>query len=126
MTNRLRRWLLDPAGIYRATCARLPEPSVQQRLTARAAESGKRRPELPAARQRAVLTALIDHVDACVDHLDIHLHTTRLCAPLDVAAKPSESLTEDELQVRAGPAAPRPDGDQDANRRRRPVCRNKT
>jgi hypothetical protein len=60
---------------------------VQQRLTARPAEIGKRWPELPAARQRAVLTALIDYVDACVDHLDIRLHTTRLCALFDVAAK---------------------------------------
>jgi len=39
VTSRVRQWLLDPGGIYQST--RLPDPSAQRRLIARAAEIGK-------------------------------------------------------------------------------------
>ena len=43
-----------------AASARLADPSIQHRRVARAAEIGKHWPELPVARKRAVLTALIE------------------------------------------------------------------
>src|SRR5215472_7588167 len=57
VTNRLRQWLVDPGSIYKTI--RLADPSAQRRLIARAAEIGGSWPELPAARRRAFLTALI-------------------------------------------------------------------
>jgi site-specific DNA recombinase len=72
VASRVRQWLLDPS-IYKTNSARLVEPSSQQRLLAQAAEIGRGWSELPAARRRAVLTALIDRVDVRVDQVDIHL-----------------------------------------------------
>jgi hypothetical protein len=61
VTSRVRQWLLDPGGIYRSI--RLPDPSAQRRLIARAAEIGNSWTKLPGTRQRALLTALIDRID---------------------------------------------------------------
>jgi hypothetical protein len=67
----VRQWLLDPGGIYQAT--RLPDLSVRRRLIARAVEIGKSWLELPGARRRAVLTALIERIDVGADQIDNHL-----------------------------------------------------
>ena len=45
VTSRVRQWLLDPGGIYQST--RLPDPSAQRRLIARAGEIGKSWTVLP-------------------------------------------------------------------------------
>jgi hypothetical protein len=60
VSDRVHRWLLDPGSIDKSTAARLADPSIQHRRVARAAEIGKHWPELPVARKRAVLTALIE------------------------------------------------------------------
>src|SRR5215469_5009849 len=52
----------------------------------RAGEIGKSWTELPAARQRAFLTTLIDRIDVGADQIDIHVRPTRLSGLLDVAA----------------------------------------
>ena len=101
MTSRVRQWLLDPGSIYKAT--RLADPSTQRRLIARAAEIGKSWPELPVARKRAVLTALIERIEVGVDQIDIHLRPTRLGALLDVAATPLPSVTDDETEILSVP-----------------------
>src|SRR5215472_13924034 len=54
VTGCVRQWLRDPGGIYDAT--RLPDPSAQRRLLTRAAQIGTSWSELPATRQRALLT----------------------------------------------------------------------
>ena len=59
---------------------------MQQRLVARAAEIGKRWPELSVARKRAVLIALIERIEVRVDQIDIHLRPLRLWALLDLPA----------------------------------------
>jgi hypothetical protein len=100
VTSRVRQWLLDPGSICRAT--RLPDLSAQRRLVARAAEIGKRWPELPGTRQRAVLTDLIERIDVGADQIDIHLRAARLAALLDVAT-PLPSGTEDETQILSVP-----------------------
>jgi hypothetical protein len=99
VTSRVRQWLLDPGSIYKATSARFPDPSTQRRLAARAEEIGKRWPEFPATRRRAVLTALIDRIDVCVDRIEIRLSPPRLSALLDVAATPLQCVTDDETQI---------------------------
>src|SRR5258705_2900156 len=71
VSSRVHRWLLDPGSIYKSTSARLVDSSIQQRLVARAADIGKRWPELPVARKRAVLTALIERIEVSVDQIDI-------------------------------------------------------
>jgi hypothetical protein len=71
VSSRVHRWLLDPGSIYKSSSARLPDPSMQQRLVARAADLGKHWPELPVARKRAVLTALIERTEVSVDQIDI-------------------------------------------------------
>jgi site-specific DNA recombinase len=100
VTSRMRQWLLDPGSVYQAT--RLADPSAQRRLIARAREIGKSWPELPATRQRAFLTALIERIDVGANRIDIHFHPTRLGMLLDIAAKPLSSTT-DEAQILSVP-----------------------
>src|SRR6266436_680236 len=103
VTSRVRQWLLDPGSIYKATSARFPDPSTQRRLAARAKEIGKRWPEFPATRRRAVLTALIDRIDVWVDRIEIRLSPPRLNALLDVPATPLQCVTDDETQILSVP-----------------------
>jgi site-specific DNA recombinase len=98
VTSRMRQWLVDPGSIYQAI--RLADPSAQRRLIARAEEIGKSWPELPATRQRALLTALIERIDVGANRIDIHLRPTRLGMLLDIAATPSAT---DETQVLSVP-----------------------
>ena len=100
VTSRMQQWLIDPASVYQAT--RLADPSAQRRLIARAGEIGKSWSELPATRQRAFLTALIERVDIGSDRIDIHFRPTRLGRLLDIAAKPLPSAT-DETQILSVP-----------------------
>jgi hypothetical protein len=97
VTSRVRQWLLDPGGIYHST--RLADPAAQRPLIARAGEIGKSWTELPATRQRAFLTTLIDRIAVGADQIDIHLRPVRLAALLEVAATPLSSATDDEIQI---------------------------
>jgi len=103
VSSRVHRWLLDPASIYKSPSAQLPDPSMQQQLVARAAEIGKRWPELPVARKRAVLTALIERIELRVDQIDIRFRPPRLGALLDVAAPPSQGVNDDETEILSVP-----------------------
>ena len=100
VTSRLRQWLVDPGSVYQAI--RLADPSAQRRLIARAEEIGKSWPELPAARQRTFLNALIERIDVGANRIDIHLRPTRLGMLLDIAATPLSSAT-DEAQILSVP-----------------------
>jgi DNA invertase Pin-like site-specific DNA recombinase len=109
VTGRVRQWLLDSGSIYQAT--RLRDPSTQRRLIARAAEIGKSWPELPGTRQRALLAALIDHIDVGANRIDIHCRPARLAALLDVALTPlPRSATDDEIQILSIPVRQRRSG----------------
>ena len=103
VSNRVHRWLLDPGSIYKSTSARLADASMQQRLVARAADIGKRWPELPVARKRAVLTALIERIEVSVDQIDIRLRPPRLSALLDAAATPLQGVNDDETEILSVP-----------------------
>ncbi|MGA7864252.1 MAG: recombinase family protein [Stellaceae bacterium] len=100
VTSRMRQWLVDPGSVYQAI--RLADPSAQRRLIARAAEIGKSWSELPATRQRAFLTALIERIDVAANRIDIHFRPTRLGMLLDIAATPLPSAT-DETQILSVP-----------------------
>jgi site-specific DNA recombinase len=100
VTSGMRQWLVDPGSVYQAT--RLADPSAQRRLIARAAEIGRSWPELPAARQRAFLTALIKRIDVVANRIDIHLRPTRL-GMVDIAATSSPGETDDETQILSVP-----------------------
>jgi len=102
VSSRVHRWLLDPGSIYKSTSARLADASMQQKLVARAADLGKRWPELPVARKRAVLTALIERIEVSVEQIDIRLRPPRLNALLDAAA-PSRGATDDETEILSVP-----------------------
>ena len=99
VTSRVRQWLLDPGSVYQASSARFPDPVTQRRLAARAQEIGKRWPELPMMRSRAILTALIDRIAVSVDQIDIHLRPARLGALLHVGATPTQGVTDDDMQI---------------------------
>ena len=99
MAGRVGQWLRDPGSIYQAISKCLSEASAQQQLVARAVEIGRQWSELPPARRRAVLTALIERVDVGVDQIDIRLRPPRLGALLDVACVPLQSVTDDEIQI---------------------------
>jgi site-specific DNA recombinase len=109
VSDRVHRWLLDPGSIYKSPSARLADASIQQRLVARTAEIGKRWPELPVPRKRAVLTALIERIEVSVDQIDIRLRPPRLSALLDTAA-PSQGATDDETEILSVPVRLRPVG----------------
>jgi site-specific DNA recombinase len=91
VASRVRQWLLDPGSIYHAISAWLPEPSIQQRLVAQAGEIGGRWSELPPARTRRVLTALIERVNVRVDQIDIHLRQIGLGSLFNLSVAPSVS-----------------------------------
>jgi hypothetical protein len=74
---------------------RLADPSAQRRLIARAEEIGKSWSELPATRQHAFVTALIERIDVGANRIDIHLRPTRLSTLLDIAGTPLSSATEE-------------------------------
>jgi len=97
VTSCVRQWLLDPGSIYQAM--RLDDASAQRRLIVRAAEIGKSWPELPAARQRAFLTTLIERIEVGADRIDIHFRPTWLRAFIDVAAMRSPRATDDATQI---------------------------
>jgi site-specific DNA recombinase len=99
VTSRVRQWLLDPGSIYKATSARFPDPSTQRRLAARAEEIGKRWPEFPVTRSRAVLAALIERIEVSVDQIEIRLRPRQLNALLDVAAAPIQGVIDDETEI---------------------------
>jgi hypothetical protein len=100
VTSRVRQWLLDPGGIYQSI--RLPDPSAQRRLIARAAEIGNNWSELSRIRQRAVLTGLIERIEIGVDQIVIQFRPTRLAALLDVATL-LPSAIDDETQILSVP-----------------------
>ncbi|HKM71721.1 MAG TPA: zinc ribbon domain-containing protein, partial [Stellaceae bacterium] len=103
VSRRVHQWLLDPGSIYKSTSARLTDASMQQRLVARAADLGKYWPQLPVARQRAVLAALIERIEMNVDRIEIRLRPSRLNVLLDVTATPLQSMTDDEIQTLSVP-----------------------
>jgi site-specific DNA recombinase len=103
VSDRVHRWLLDPGSIYKSTTARLENSSMQQRLVAQAADIGKQWPELPVARKRAVLAALIERIEVSVDQIDIRLRPQRLCAPLDGAASSAQVVSDDETEILSVP-----------------------
>src|SRR5260370_3856866 len=102
VSSRVHRWLLDPGSIYKSTSAWLPDGSMQQRLISRAADIGTRWPEVPVARKRAVLTALIERIKVSVDQIDIRLRPPLLATLFDVAATP-QGVTDDETEILSVP-----------------------
>ena len=72
------------------------------RLIARAEDIGKSWSELPATRQHAFVTALIERIDVEANRIDIHLRPTRLSTLLDIPARPLPSAT-DEAQILSVP-----------------------
>jgi site-specific DNA recombinase len=103
VSDRVHRWLLDPGSIYKSTLTRLGDASTQQRLVARAADIGKHWPELPVARKRAVLTALIERIEVSLDQIEIRLRPQRLSALLDVAATSVQDMTDNETEILSVP-----------------------
>ena len=101
VTSRMRQWLLDPASIYQAT--RFSDASAQRRFLARVAEIGKIWPELPGARQRAFLTALIERIDVRAERIDIHIRPSQLGVFLDGDARLLPNVTDDETQTLSVP-----------------------
>jgi hypothetical protein len=116
VTSRLRRWLLDPGSVY--TAKQLPDPPAQRRLAVRTAEIGKSCPELPAARQRGFLSAVIERIDIGINQIDIHVRPTGLGALLGIASTALPSTIGDETQILSMPVplCRREPGEQNANR----------
>ena len=110
VSSQVHVWLLDRGSIYKSTAAWLPDSSMHQRLIARAADIGKCWPELPVARKRAVLAALIKRIEVKVDQIDIHLRPLRLGALLDLPATPAQGVNDDEIELLSVPARLRRSG----------------
>src|SRR6266478_5595636 len=103
VSDRVRRWLLDPGSIDKSTAARLADPSIQHRRVAREAEIGKHWPELPVARKRAVLATLIERIDVRVDRIDIRLRPPRLAALLDGPDTSPQGANDEETELLSVP-----------------------
>src|SRR6266436_5059454 len=76
---------------------------MQQRLVARAADLGKSWPQLPVARKRAVLAALVERIEVSLDQIDIRLRPPRLGVLLDAATAPSQGVKDDETKILSVP-----------------------
>jgi site-specific DNA recombinase len=79
VSSRVHLWLLDPGSIYKSASARLTDASMQQQLVARAADLGKYWPQLPVARKRAVLAALVERIEVSLDQIP-HLLDRSMCS----------------------------------------------
>jgi hypothetical protein len=99
----VHRWLLDPGSIDKSAAAWLGDRSIPHRHVARAAEVGKRWPELPVARKRAVLTTLIERIDVRVDRIDIRLRLPRLATLLDGPDPSSQDANDEETELLSVP-----------------------
>jgi hypothetical protein len=125
VTSRVRQWLLDPGGIYQAT--RLPDPSAQHRLIARAGEIGNSWTELPAT----TTACLPDHPDRphrCRGSSDRYPFAPDPArrTPRYRSDTPAERQRRNPDAVRADTPAARRAGDQDVDRGDQPVCHSKT
>jgi len=89
-------------SICKSTADPLPDASRQQWFVARAADIGKRWPELPVPCKRALLTALIERIEVSLDQIDIRLRPARLSALLD-AATPSQGVNDDDTELLSVP-----------------------
>ena len=108
VTGRVRRWLLDPGSIYPVT--QRIDPSAQRRLIARAEETGKSWPQLPATRRRALLAGLVERIDIGANQIDIRVRARGLGALLDVTATPFPGSADDETQTLSVPVRLRRSG----------------
>ena len=106
--SRVRQWLLDPGSIYPVT--QRTDPSAPRRLIARAAEIGKSWQQLPATRQRALLTGLVERIDIGVNQIDIHVRARGLGALFDGPAAPLVDEANDETQILSVPVRLRRSG----------------
>jgi DNA invertase Pin-like site-specific DNA recombinase len=100
VTSRVRQWLVDSGSVYQAI--RLADPPAQRRLITRAEEISKSWSELPVARQRTLLAALIERIEVGTNRIDIKFRPTRLDALLQITATPSSYAT-DETQILSVP-----------------------
>src|SRR5215831_17046240 len=85
VTNCIRRWLIDAGSVHQAV--RRADPSAQRRLVARAEEIGKSWSELPAARQRTFLAALIERIEVGTYQIDIQFRPTPGSAPCCISQR---------------------------------------
>jgi site-specific DNA recombinase len=108
VTGGVRQWLLDPGSIYPVTPRN--DPSAQRRLIARATELGKSWPQLPATRQRALLTALVERIEIGANQIDIHLRARGLGALFDGPAVPWVDEANDETPILSVPVRLRQSG----------------
>jgi site-specific DNA recombinase len=108
VTGRVRRWLLDPGSIYPVT--QRIDPSAQRRLIARAEETGKSWPQLPATRRRALFAGLVERIDIGANQIDIQVRATRLCELFDGPAAPLMDEANDETQILSVPVRLRRSG----------------
>jgi len=108
VTSRVRQWLLDPCSIHQAT--RLSDPSPQRRLLARARDLGNSWPELPATRQLALVTGLVERIDIRADRIKIRLASTYLGALFDGPAALLVDEANDETRILSVPVRLRPSG----------------
>jgi len=108
VTGRVRQWLLDPGSIYPVT--QRIDPSAPRRLIARAVETGKSWPQLPATRQRALLAGLVERIDIGANQIDIRVRARGLGALLDVAATPFPGAADDETETLSVPVRLRQSG----------------
>src|SRR5215472_13757045 len=80
-------------------------------------EIGKSWSELPAARQRTFLAAVIERIEVGTNRIDIQFRPTRLGALLRIPATPSSSATDENSNpFRAGSIAQLRTRNQDADR----------
>ncbi len=83
VTNRIRRFLSEPASVFEILQAQPGEPMLQQRLMARAADRAGEWAGISPLRMRVILLAVVHRVDMHPDEVIIHLRPCRFAALLD-------------------------------------------
>jgi DNA invertase Pin-like site-specific DNA recombinase len=99
---RVRALLADESAVLEVIGTRIEEAADQKRLLQRAVKLSQAWPALPAAKTRALLSALIARIDVLPERVDIHLIAHRLADVLVTDASglsPASTHTEDRSPV---------------------------
>jgi site-specific DNA recombinase len=86
VTDRLRQFLSSPASVFDAVRDRITDPAEQKRLAGRAAELVSGWAELPPARLRTIVTALVARIEVKPDGVTIEMIPSRVAGALNEAA----------------------------------------
>ena len=100
VTDRIRRFLAEPASVFDAVRRSVSDPAEQKQLVARAGELASTWAELLPARRRRIVCALIPRIEVKADGVEIQMLPVRVAPVLhEAAALPSLPEADERITV---------------------------